>query len=101
MSQFDDIMSGVGMPTLRRMFGDACTYTQVGGSPIETWCIVREAADLIGEYGERLERRTVAQLPVSAVSTPRPGDTLVTKGRTYRIDQVVGSDDLFVEVAIR
>ncbi len=101
MSLFDTIMATVGMPAIRRVLGDDATYTPVAGDPVATWCIFRHDSDLVGQYGERLESRLTAQLPVADVPEPQPGDSLIAKGKTYRIDQVIGRDAQFVEVAIR
>ncbi len=101
MSQFDDLMATTGMPSFRRVLGDDATYTPVAGDPVATWCIFRHDSDLVGQYGERLESRLTAQLPVADVPEPQPGDSLTVGGKTYRIDQVARRDGLFVEVAIR
>lgn len=101
MSQFDDLMAGAGLPAFRRVLGDDATYTPVAGDPVATWCIFRHDSDLVGQYGERLESRLTAQLPVADVPEPQPGDSLTAKGKTYRVDQVISRNDLFVEVAIR
>lgn len=101
MSQFDDLMASAGMPAFRRVLGDDATYTPAGGEPVATWCIFRHNSELVGQYGERLESRLTAQLPVADVPEPQPGDNLTVGGKTYRIDQAARRDGLFVEVAIR
>jgi len=56
---------------------------------------------MVGQYGERLEVRTTAQLPKADVPTPQPGDSLTIGATTCRIDQVTTTNNLFVEVVIR
>ena len=56
---------------------------------------------MVGQYGERLEVRTTAQLPKADVPDPQPGDSLTIGATTYRIDQVTTTNNLFVEVVIR
>lgn len=101
MSQLDDIMATVGMPAFRRVLGDDATYTPVAGDPVMTWVRFRHDSELVGQYGPRPESRLTAQLPVADVPEPQPGDSLTAKGKTYRVDQVISRNDLFVEVAIR
>lgn len=101
MSLLDTIMATRGMPALRRVLGDDATYTPASGSPVATWAIIKRGSAFVGQYGEMLENRITAQLPKAAVPDPQPGDSLTVGSKTYRIDQVVNDDGLFVEVAIR
>ena len=101
MSQLDTIMQTRGMPAFRRVLGDAVTYTPAGGTPVATWAIIAIGSAMVGQYGERMEVRTTAQLPKADVPTPQPGDSLTIGATTYRIDQVTTTNNLFVEVVIR
>ena len=94
-------MASAGMPAFRRVLGDDATYTPVAGEPVATWCIFRHDSELVGQYGERLESRLTAQLPVADVPEPQPGDTVTFGGQTYRIDQLVDRDEYFYTVAVR
>lgn len=99
-------MQNTGMPAFHRVLGDAATYTPsyippAEPQPVATWAILNRGADLVGQYGEILERRVTASLPKTDVPDPQPGDSLTVGAATYRIDQFVGDDGFFVEVAIR
>jgi len=106
MSRLDTIMQTIGMPALRRNLGDAAVYTPAFAPPAEpqpvtTWAILNRSSAPVGEFGERMENRLTAQLPKTDVPDPQPGDSLTVGGKTYRIDQTVNDDGLFVKVAIR
>jgi hypothetical protein len=101
MSLLDSIFTNVGMPIFHRIFGDAAIYTHGTAAPIATWAIINRSAENVGQFGERLENRITAQLPASGISSPQPGDTLTVGAVTYRIDQMLDNDGLFVTVALR
>lgn len=99
-------MQTVGLPAFKRAMGDAAVYTPAYTPPalpvpINTWAILNRGSVAVGEFGERLEPRLTAQLPKADVPDPQPGDGLSVGTTTYRIDQTVNDDGLFVEVAIR
>jgi hypothetical protein len=89
------------MPAFRRVLGDEVTYTPAGGTPVATWAIIAVGSALVGQYGERMEVRTTAQLPKADVPEPQPGDALTVGATAYSIGQTVSDDGLFVVVAIR
>ncbi len=101
MSQLDTIMTTRGMPAFRRVLGDEVTYTPAGGAHVATWAIVAVGSAMVGQYGERLEVRTTAQLPKADVPDPQPGDSITIGATTYRVDQVTTVNNLFVEAVIR
>jgi hypothetical protein len=101
MSLFDQIFKNTGMSMFRRVLGDAAVYEPGFGAAKATWAILNRSVDNVGQFGERLENRLTAQLPKADVPEPQPGDALTVGATTYRIDQTVNDDGLFVEVAIR
>ncbi|MCU0806389.1 MAG: hypothetical protein MUC53_00095 [Candidatus Contendobacter sp.] len=103
MSVFADLMAQTGVPALRAAFGDEATYTPPGTSPtdVATWAMVQMGSEMVGQYGDILEPRLTAQLPKVDVARPAIGAILTIDTVTYRIDQQLTEDDLFVTVAIR
>lgn len=101
MSLLDTIMTNTGMPAFRRVLGDEATYTPAVGDPVATWSTFSRGSSMEGESSERHEPRFTAKLPISDVPEPKPGDHLTIKSVVYRIDQVIGSNNLFIEVSIR
>ena len=101
MSQLDDIMTSVGLPALQKYMGDPATYTPAGGSPVSTWAMLGYEPAPFGQYVGITEIHRSAELPAADVPDPQPGDVLVVKGLTYRIDQLISNDGLLVKVAIR
>jgi len=105
MSRLMDLMTTHGLPALRRELGDDAVYTPpytapAEPEPVNTWAIVRAGGVMVGQYGETFEPRQTATLPKSDVALPKIGATLVVSTVTYRIDQIIGHDDLFHTVAL-
>ena len=63
--------------------------------------LLTKNAEVIGQYGELLERRTVADLDATAVPAPRAGDTLLVNGTTYTVDRLASDDGYLVRVILR
>lgn len=84
---------------MRRLFGWDVVYS--GSVDADTWAIFTRATATIGQYGEVVEPRITAQLPLADVPDPQPGDTLETGDLEYIVDQVVGNDGYLVEVVVR
>mgnify|MGYP000965630497 FL=1 len=100
MSRLDEIMTNVGLPALRKQFGDDAIYTPTTGVPVSTWAMLSQALEQVGEYSPRAEMRRTAELPYADVPAPEIGATLTVHDVMYRIDQVLDSDGLTVKVAI-
>lgn len=106
MSQFADLMTQTGLPLLRKVFGDDAIYTPATTppaqpAPVTTWALLTQGSAFVGQYGERMETRMLAEMPKAAVGTPQPGDSLTIGTTTYRIDQVTADDGLMITVALR
>lgn len=101
MSVLDRVFANIGMPIFKRIFGDPAIYVPAFGAQKATWAIINRGADNVGLFGERLENRITAQLPASEIPSPQPGDALIANDVTYRIDQMIDNDGLFVTVALR
>lgn len=101
MSRFDQIMQTVGMPAFRRALGDAAVYETPAGESKNTWAIINKSTDQLGEFGERIEFRDVAQMPRADVPQPLSGATLAVNGKTYRIGALIDADDYFVTASIK
>lgn len=102
MSQLDAIMAADGLPALRAVFGDDATYTpQATGMPITTWGVLAPNLGYVGQYAERAESRLVAQLPVTAIPEPQPGDRLIIRGGTYTVAQLLDQSLYLYKVALR
>ena len=99
-------MAETGLRLLRQVFGDDAIYTPATTppaqpAPVATWAMLTQGSAFVGQYGERMETRILAEMPKAAVGTPQPGDSLTIGATTYRIDQVTADDGLIVTVALR
>lgn len=102
MSRLDDIMQTIVMPAFERAMGDPAVYQTAGGAPVNTWVILGKSAEAVGEFGERMEFREIAELPKSAVPQPLSGAILTVQGKgVYRIGALLDADDLFCTVAVK
>lgn len=102
MSRLDTIMQTIGMPAFERVMGDPAVYQTAGGAPVNTWVILGKSTVSVGEFGERVEFREIAELPKSAVPQPLSGAVLTVQGKgEYRIGALVDADDLFCTVSIK
>ena len=102
MSRLDTIMQTVGMPAFERVMGDPAVYQTAGGAPVNTWVILGQSAESVGEFGERVEFREIAELPKSDVPQPLSGAVLTVQGKgEYRIGALVDAGDLFCAVLVK
>lgn len=91
-------------PALLRVLGQSATYTATSAYPPDVRAIralLTKNAEVIGQYGEMLERRIVADLDATAVPAPRAGDTLLIEGVLYTVDRPVSDDGYLVRVILR
>lgn len=100
MSRLDEIMTNVGLPALRKQFGDDAVYTPPGGSPVTTWAMMGTSVELVGQYSPVAETRHAAALPIADVPDPRVGASLVVNGSMYRVGQIIANDGYTVTVAL-
>ncbi|MDG4562564.1 MAG: hypothetical protein P9E88_14850 [Candidatus Competibacter sp.] len=98
-SQFDAIMAQTGLPALRRAFGEPVVYS--GSVDVTTWAMVSRNPATVGQFGELIEARITAEIPLADVPDPQPGDTLELGDVEYRVDQVSGDDGYMVTVVLR
>ncbi len=102
MSRLDTIMQTIGMPAFERVMGDPAVYQTAGGAPVNTWAILGKSAEAVGEFGERVEFREIAELPKSDVPQPLSGAVLTVQGKgEYRIGALVDAGDLFCTVTVK
>lgn len=95
-SQVDAIMVQIGLPALRRAFGEPVVYS--GSVDVTTWAMFARSPAPVGEL---IEARIAAALPLTDVPDPQPGDTLMRGDVEYRVDQVSGDDGYTVTVVLR
>lgn len=57
MSRFAEIMNGVALPALFRMFGDLATHRNAAADETSTRVMLRNELAPVGQYGERMEPR--------------------------------------------
>ena len=98
-SQFDAIMAQTGLPALRRAFGEPIGYS--GSVEVATWAMFSRNPATVGQFGELIEARITAEIPLADVPDPQPGDTLMRGDVEYRVDQISGDDGYLVTVVLR
>lgn len=91
-------------PALLGALGQPATYTATSAYPPDVRTIralLTKNAEIVGQYGEMLERRTVADLDSTAIPAPRAGDTLLINGTTYTVDRLASDDGYLTRVILR
>ncbi len=91
-------------PVLLQVFGRTATYTATSAYPPDVRtvrAILTKNAEIVGQYGEMLERRPVADLDATTIPTPRAGDTLLINGTLYTVDRLASDNDYLVRVILR
>ncbi len=91
-------------PALLGALGQPATYTATSAYPPdarEVRALLTKNAEVVGQYGELLERRTVADLDATAIPAPRVGDTLAVGDTTYTVDRVASDDGYLIRVILR
>lgn len=102
MNLLDRVMQHSGKPALRRAFGHDAVYTPVAtGAGINTWLMPGTDLEYAGQFSQRAETRYIAQLPLSDIPEPQPGDGVVYSGHTRQVAQLIDNDGLFYKVALR
>lgn len=102
MNLFDAAMASSGKPALRRAFGFDALYTpRATGIGVNTWLIPGTDLDYAGQFSQRAETRLSAEIPISDIPEPQPGDGVVYDGKSYQVAQLLGNDGLFYRVALR
>lgn len=101
MSQFDDIMTRVGVPVRLRIWGIPATHTPAGQAGVAATIIIKTQITLVGEFGvgERTEYQTTVGIP--AASGAAVGDTFTVGSTVWTAVQLLSDDGYFRKFAVR
>lgn len=75
------------------VFGDACTYDDNTGNPVETQVVIDKNVEIMSAYDTQLPAlRNVASLLKSEVPEPKRGHKIIVGADTHIVDRL-NSDD--------
>lgn len=88
---FDEIRAQ-GAADIFAALGTPATYTPPGGSAVDVTVIIDHDVEVIGEYAQMSDRRTVISIQLSEVQAPKRVAELVVGGTRYSLDQRISHD---------
>lgn len=105
-SRFNQIMTGIAIPALLDAFAIPVIHTNSADVEAAITAIIEQAAVAVGDYGERVENRWTATLPVAAGAVV--GDTLTVAADNpadddmiWQLTQVLDHDGYLQRFALR
>lgn len=104
MSEFDDIMSSVGIPKIQELFGDSATYTieDTGATIAITAILTRGVVNPLAAQGVN-ERITTIQIANSdfAGHSPKRKDEVLIGSERFIVLERSGDDGYFTTLTVR
>ncbi len=97
MTDFDDIAIEQARD-IHAVFGFDATYTAPAGEPVPCRVVEHRNAEVFGEYGQVIERRTALSFLAAQVPVPVRGAVVVSAKGTWAIDRVAQDDGFVVRV---
>lgn len=91
-------------PALLKAHGKVAIYTATTAYPPDVRSVralLTKNAQILGQYSELLELRTVAEFDARDIPAPRAGDTVLIDGKTYTVDRADQNDGYLVRVILR